>query len=79
MMKDDNADDSQNVSELYLERKKRLQELGFFDVEAIRRERVWEENFELLKQYKLEYGDCKYLCHTLLSLLPEQFLCLVSR
>ena len=59
-MSTDEEEDQKCLSKLLLERKRRLEELGFvFDVVKMRREIAWEKNFDLLKQYKEEFGHCK--------------------
>ena len=56
----DEEDDENCLPKLLLERKQRLEELGFvFDLSEVRRERLWEKRFGLLRQYKEEFGDCK--------------------
>ena len=56
----DKEEDQKRLSKVLLERKRRLEELGFVsDVVKRRREIAWEEKFDLLKQYKEEYGCCK--------------------
>lgn len=50
---------SGNANELSQGQRERLDELGFsWETRAQRDDRLWNDKFELLNDYKREYGDC---------------------